>query len=144
MAVASFAPDVPSTGAINVKNSRKTSTEILKRVRAVFIAVVALCGGPALAYDSWVEDHVAASYDYVLFKGPAAGRTVLVAAADPVDPDAAKGKSTLGITTSPAGRKRPDAGRAEGGRLAPHGANRLAQWPGCAGAAAIVPPRGTH
>ena len=120
-----------STGAINVKNSRKTSTGILKRVRAGCIAVVALCAGPALAYDSWVENHVAAAYDYVLFKGPAAGRTVLIAAADPVDPDATKGK-------------RPHPGRPEGGRLAPHGANRLAQCPGCPGAAAIVPPRGTH
>jgi mono/diheme cytochrome c family protein len=82
-----------------VKDSRKTSTEILKRVRAGCIAVVALCAGPALAHDSWVEDHVAAAYDYVLFKGPAAGRTVLIAASstgsDPVDGDAAKGKSTF-------------------------------------------------
>jgi len=127
-----------------VNNSRKTSNEILKRVRAACIAIVGLCAGPALAHDSWVEDHIAASYDYVLFKGPAAGRTVLVAAADPVDSDAAKAKPTLEGTNSRVGRKRPDAGRAEGDRLAPHGTNKLAQCPGCAGAPAIVPPRGTH
>jgi mono/diheme cytochrome c family protein len=79
-----------------VKDSRKTSTEILKRfVRSGYIAVAALCAPAALAYDSWVEDHVAATYDYVLFKGPAAGRSVLLAAADPGDADAAKGKSTF-------------------------------------------------
>jgi hypothetical protein len=125
-----------------VKNSRSTGT--LKRVRAGCIAVLALCAGPALAYDNWVENHVAAAYDYVLFKGPAAGRTVLIVAADPVDPDATIGKSTFGRTTSRAGRKRPDAGRADGGRLAPYGTNRLAQCPGCAGAPEIVSPRGTH
>jgi mono/diheme cytochrome c family protein len=56
--------------------------------------LLALSAGPALAYDSWVEDHVAATYGYVLFKGPAAGR-VLLAAADPADADAARGKATF-------------------------------------------------
>jgi mono/diheme cytochrome c family protein len=78
-----------------MKASRKTSTAILKRVHAGCIAIAALCAGPALAYDSWVEDHVAASYDYLLIKGPAAGRTVSIAAADPAAADAAKGKSTF-------------------------------------------------
>jgi mono/diheme cytochrome c family protein len=80
-----------------VKDSRKTSTGILKRlVRAGCIPIVALCARPALAHSSWVEDHVAATYDYVLAKGPAAGRRVLLAAAsDPNDPDAAKGKASF-------------------------------------------------
>ena len=77
-------------------DSRKTSTEILKRlVRAGCISVIALFAGQALAYDTWIEDHVAASYPYMLLKVPAAGRSVLLAAADPVDPDATKGKSTF-------------------------------------------------
>ena len=70
-----------------MKDSRKTSIGI--------IAALAFCATPALAYDSWIEDHIAATYDYVLFKGPAAGRSVLLAAAEPGDPDAAKGKSTF-------------------------------------------------
>jgi len=79
-----------------VKDSRKTSTEILKRfVRAGCILALTVWALPALAYDSWVEDHVAATYDYVLFKGPSAGRTILIAAADPADADAAKGKLTF-------------------------------------------------
>ena len=78
-----------------MKDSRKTSVKIQKRiVRAGCIAAVALCAAPALAYDSWVEDHIAATYDYVLFKGPASGRTVLLAAAEP-DPEAVKGKATF-------------------------------------------------
>jgi mono/diheme cytochrome c family protein len=80
-----------------VKDSRKTSTEVLRRfVRAGSIGAAALCALPAIAHDSWVEDHVAATYDYVLGKGPAAGRGVLIAASstesDPGDPEAAKGK----------------------------------------------------
>jgi len=76
-------------------DSRKTSIEILRRlVHAGFIAVIAVCAGQALAYDSWVEDHVAASYPYMLLKVPAAGRTVLLAA-NIADEDAAKGKSTF-------------------------------------------------
>jgi len=69
---------------------------ILKRfVRAGCIAAV-LCAPPALAYDSWIEDHIAATYDYVLIKGSASGRSVLLAAlSEPGDPDAAKGKSTF-------------------------------------------------
>jgi mono/diheme cytochrome c family protein len=84
-----------------VKISRRTSTGILVQLgRAGCIALTALCARPALAYDSWVEDHVAASYDYVLGKGPAAGRRILLAASspgpsDPGDPDAAKGKVTF-------------------------------------------------
>ena len=103
------------------------SIGILKQlVRAACIALVAVCAPPAIAHDGWVDDHVAAAYDYVLGKGPAAGRGVLVAA--PADP----------------GRQRPDARRAEPDRLASQGAKRLAQCPGCAGAASIAPPRGTH
>jgi mono/diheme cytochrome c family protein len=70
-----------------VKDSRKTSIGI--------IAALAVCATPALAYDSWVEDHIAATYDYVLIKGPASGRSVLLVAAEPGDGDAAKGKSTF-------------------------------------------------
>jgi len=57
--------------------------------------LAAFAAGPVLAYDGWVEDHISAAYDYVLIKGPATGRTVLLAAADPADADAAKGKSTF-------------------------------------------------
>jgi mono/diheme cytochrome c family protein len=57
--------------------------------------LAAFAAGPAPAYDSWVEDHIAASYNYSLLKVPAAGRTVLLAAADPAEGDAAKGKSTF-------------------------------------------------
>jgi mono/diheme cytochrome c family protein len=83
---------------INVKDSRKTSIGLLKQiVRAGCIPIAALCTRPALAHgSSWVEDHVAATYDYVLAKGPAAGRGVLLAAAnDPDDPDTAKGKASF-------------------------------------------------
>jgi mono/diheme cytochrome c family protein len=77
-----------------VKDSRKTSTGILKRfVRAAGV-LLALSAGPALAHDTWVENHVAATYGYVLFKGPAAGR-VLLAAADLADADVARGKATF-------------------------------------------------
>jgi mono/diheme cytochrome c family protein len=62
-------------------------------VRAAGV-LLALPAGSVLAHDSWVEDHVAATYGYVLFKGPAAGR-VLLAAADPADADAAKGRATF-------------------------------------------------
>jgi len=66
----------------------------MKRFIFAGFALVSL-SGPALAYDSWVEDHIAASYNYSLLKGPAAGRSVLLAAADPADADAAKGKATF-------------------------------------------------
>ena len=56
--------------------------------------LAALCAAPALAYDGWVEDHIAATYGYVLLNGSAAGR-VLLAAAEPADADAAGGKSTF-------------------------------------------------
>lgn len=79
-----------------MKDSRKTSTRILERfVRAASVAAAALCAQPAAAYDSWVEDHIAATYDYVLIKGQASGRSVLLAAADLVDPDAIKGRATF-------------------------------------------------
>ena len=76
-----------------MKDSRKTSTPMRLFLAACVLAVFA--AGPALAYDSWVEDHISAAYDYVLIKGPATGRTVLLAAADPADADAVKGKSTF-------------------------------------------------
>jgi mono/diheme cytochrome c family protein len=79
-----------------VKDSRKTSNGILKRlVQSGCSAALALCAGHALAYDGWIEDHIAASYDYSLLKVSAAGRTVLLAASDPADGDASKGKSTF-------------------------------------------------
>jgi mono/diheme cytochrome c family protein len=56
--------------------------------------LASLCAAPALAYDGWIEDHIAAAYDYVLVKGPAAGR-VLLAEAGPADADAAGGKATF-------------------------------------------------
>ena len=78
-----------------MKDSRRTSTEMLKRLVRAGCAAVVLCAGPAFAYDSWVEDHVAATYDYRLVKVPASGRTLMLAAADAADGDAAKGKSTF-------------------------------------------------
>jgi hypothetical protein len=82
-----------------VKDSRKTSTP--KRLFRAACVLAAFAAGPALAHDSWVEDHVAAAYDYVLIKGPATGRTVLLGAADPADADAMKGKSA-GLSRSSA------------------------------------------
>ena len=80
-----------------MKDSRKTSTELLKRlVQAGSAAVlIASCAGQAFAYDSRIEDHIAATYGYGILNVPAAGRTVLLAANDPADVDAAKGKSTF-------------------------------------------------
>ena len=84
-----------------MKDLRTTSRAILKRLlTAGCVAAVTLCARPALAYGNWVEDHVIATYDYVLLKGPAAGRSILLAASsagpsDPGDPDTAKGKSTF-------------------------------------------------
>lgn len=77
-----------------MKDSQKTGTGILKRFVRAAGALLALSAGPALAHGTWIEDHVAASYGYVLFKGPAAGR-VLLAAADLADADAARGKATF-------------------------------------------------
>ena len=77
-----------------MKNSPKT--HMLKRfVLAGCAAALALCAGQALAYDSLVEEHIAATYGYGLLKVPAAGRSVMLAAADPADPDAEKGKATF-------------------------------------------------
>lgn len=76
-----------------MKDSRKTSTPT-QLVRAACLLAALSCR-PALAHDGWVEDHVAAAYNYVLIKGSAAGRTILLAAADPADPDARNGKSTF-------------------------------------------------
>ena len=77
-----------------MKDSRKTSVEMLKRVvRAACAVALALGAAQAPAYDSLIEEHVATTYGYGLLSGPAAGRTVMVAAAD--DSDAAKGRSTF-------------------------------------------------
>ena len=77
-----------------MKDSRKTSSGMLKRLaRAVCAVALGLGAAQALAYDSLIEEHVAATYGYGLLRGPAAGRTVMIAAAD--DADAAKGKSTF-------------------------------------------------
>jgi mono/diheme cytochrome c family protein len=78
-----------------VKDSRKTSIGIAKRLVRASGVLLLLSAGPALAYDSWIEDHVAATRDYVLIKGPATARTVMLAAEDAADADAAKGKSTF-------------------------------------------------
>lgn len=105
-----------------MKDSRRTRTEILKRlVRTACIPIVAACATPALGYQIWIETHLAATYPYVLGKGQAAGRSALLAAGDPKDPAAAKSKNRVR-----------------------QGANRLAQCPGCAGESPIAPPRGTH
>ena len=76
-----------------MKDSRKTST-VMCLVRTVCVLAVSFAE-PALAYDSWIEDHIAASYNYSLLKVPAAGRTMLLAAADSANAEAAKGKSTF-------------------------------------------------
>jgi mono/diheme cytochrome c family protein len=78
-----------------VKDSRRTSTETLVRIVAGSALLAAFSAHPALANEQWIEDHVAASYDYVLGKGPAAGRSVLLAASALSDPDAARGRSTF-------------------------------------------------
>lgn len=72
-----------------MKNSRRTGTGMLMRlVRTSCVVTVAFAARPALAYNPWVESHVAATYGYVLGKGEAAGRSVLVAAPSkgPSDP----------------------------------------------------------
>jgi mono/diheme cytochrome c family protein len=67
---------------------------MLKRLaRAVCAVALGLGAAQALAYDSLIEEHVAATYGYGLLRGPASGRTVMIAAAD--EADAAKGKSTF-------------------------------------------------
>jgi len=62
-------------------------------VRAVCAVALTLGAAQALAYDSLIEEHVASTYGYGLLRGPAAGRTVMIAAADGAD--AAKGRSTF-------------------------------------------------
>jgi hypothetical protein len=105
---------------------------LMPLVRTGFV-LVALSARPALAYETLIETHVAATYHYVLGKGEAAGRSVLLATAGARDPstmEATKAKLALearGVAASCA-----------------QGASRFAQWPGCAGASAIAPPRGTH
>ena len=76
-------------------DSRKTNTNVLKRLARGCIALWVLAALPALAYNSLVEEHVATTSGYGLLKVPAAGRTVMIAAADPADPDATKGKATF-------------------------------------------------
>ncbi|HKW37710.1 MAG TPA: cytochrome c [Burkholderiales bacterium] len=78
-----------------MKDSRRTGAGIPKRLVRAGLCFTALCAAPALAHDSWVEEHVAAAYDYVLLKGPASGRTVLLAAAGPDDTEVEKGKATF-------------------------------------------------
>jgi len=56
---------------------------------------MALAALPALAYDSLIEEHVAATSGYGLLRGAAAGRAVMLADADPAEADATKGKSTF-------------------------------------------------
>jgi hypothetical protein len=74
-----------SIGAINVKDPRKTSVEMLKGlVRAACLTAVVT---PAVASNPWIESHVAASYGYVLGKGEAAGRS-LAASSSKGDPKA--------------------------------------------------------
>lgn len=94
--------------------------------------LVALSARPALAYETLIETHAAATYHYVLGKGEAAGRSVLLAAGvrDPNTTEATKAKLAL-------------VARGAAASCA-QGTNRLAQWPGCSGESAIVLPRGTH
>ena len=95
--------------------------------------LVALSARPALAYETLIEAHAAATYPYVLGKGEAAGRGALLAAASSSDPNYTEGtKAKLAFE-----------GKGVAASCA-QGTNRLAQWPGCAGASAIVPPRRTH
>jgi hypothetical protein len=95
--------------------------------------LVALSARPALAYETLIEAHAATTYHYVLGKGEAAGRSVLLAAAGARDPNTAQATKA-----KPAFEARVAAASCA------QGVNRLAQWPGCAGASAIAPPRGTH
>ena len=96
--------------------------------------LVALSARPALAYETLIEAHAAATYPHVLGKGEAAGRSVLLAAAGSSDPN---------YTEATKKAKLAFEGKGVAASCA-QGTNRLAQWPGCAGASAIVPPRRTH
>jgi hypothetical protein len=90
---------------------------------------IALVACPALANQSLIEAHVAATYHYVLVKGEASARGSLAAGASG-SANASKSEPAL-----------------RGGRLARaanQGTNRLAQCPGCTGEPAIAPPRGMH
>ena len=99
------------------------------------LVLVALAARPALAYESLIETHAAVTYHYVLGKGEAAGRSVLLAAAGARDPN---------TTTTEATKAKLALGARVAAASCAQGTNKLAQWPGCAGASAIVPPRGTH
>jgi hypothetical protein len=101
-------------------------------VRTGFV-LVALSAGPALAYETLIEAHTAATYHYVLGKGEAAGRSVLLVPAGARDP-----------STAQATKAKPAFEARVAAASCAQGTNRLAQWPGCAGASAIAPPRGTH
>jgi hypothetical protein len=90
---------------------------------------IALAACPALAHQSLIEAHAAATYHYVLGKGEASARGSLLAGAS-------------GNAKAP--KAKPAS---QGGRLAQatdQGTNRLAQCPGCAGESAIALPRGMH
>jgi hypothetical protein len=95
--------------------------------------LVALSAHPAFAYETLIEIHAAATYHYVLGKGEAAGRSVLLAAAGVKDPNGTEATKTK-LALEPRGLPASCA----------QGTNRLAQWPGCKGPSAIVLPRGTH
>jgi hypothetical protein len=97
--------------------------------------LVALSAHPAFAYETLIEIHAAATYHYVLGKGEAAGRGVLLAAGGARDPN---------TTTTEATKAKLAPGARVAAASCAQGTNKLAQWPGCAGASAIVPPRGTH
>jgi mono/diheme cytochrome c family protein len=79
-----------------MKGSRRTSTEMLMRfVRACCAAGLALAAQAAPAYENWIETHVASTYPYVLGRGESAGRTVLLAAGEPGEAEAAKGRAAF-------------------------------------------------
>ncbi len=96
--------------------------------------LVALSARPALAYETLIEAHAAATYHYVLGKGEAAGRSALLAAAD---------SRNSNYTEATKAKKLAFEARSAAASCA-QGANRLAQWPACVGESAIELPRGTH
>jgi hypothetical protein len=123
-AVAKVVPDDPLREATMIRP--------MPLVRTCCV-LVALSARPALAHETFIEAHAAATYHYVLGKGEAAGRSVLLAAAGRKSPDHTEGTKR---------RLVPEAGSVAASDS--QGANRLAQCPGCAGASEIVPPRGPH
>jgi mono/diheme cytochrome c family protein len=77
-----------------VKDLRRTSVKMFLRLAGTACVLAAALYAPAtLAYQNWIESHVATTYGYVLGKGEAAGRTVLHAAGEPGD--AEKGKAAF-------------------------------------------------